>query len=183
MATPGTSWVFVQGLGVFSQDIGWWENLEKVGGRGYTDIVGVRNIGGCTYRGKERSDHLFHAVIPTVAHVEEPDDPSITYRPHLISVAVQFSTPDHEAFVDRVTTWDRSLSLFDTGSGPDQRLRLDGDFTNRWQVDGEGGNVFTVRERPIVWGGIGISVYVHFEREANIFFTLFGARLQYERHG
>lgn len=184
MPTPGSVWVMTHGHAVQSETVGWWEGLEKVDGRGYTDIVGARGGAGAVFTGKERTAHWFHFSIPTPAHVSEPDNPSVTYRAHLTDVGVQFQTNNHEAFVDNVHVWERDNHIYasDWYTTPrDRPLRLDGDFRGVWQQGGEGSNVFGVPGRPPVWGALGVCVKVHFERQSNIWFTQVGARVAYQR--
>jgi len=118
----------------------------------YTDIVGLRQGFGLTYRGNTPSFNFFQAMIPTPVIVDDK-------RTRLDRVFVLYRTARHVA-VRTIHVWDGQNFIrgFDLTAGF-------GDKTQALPFR-EGENSFKIRERgeqnPEVFFGIGISIGVEF---------------------
>jgi hypothetical protein len=116
----------------------------------YTDIVGLRQGFGLTYRGNTSSFNFFHAMIPTPVIVNDK-------RTRLDRVFVLYRTARHVAV--------RTIDVFD-GQTPITRFNLTAGFGDKTQAlpFREGENSFKIRDRgeqnPEVFFGIGISIGV-----------------------
>jgi hypothetical protein len=132
--------------------------LARVGGIAWTDRVGLPRGWGRTYRGQNDRDNWFHAMIPT-----PPIDDGVRVR---ASVAFVLFDAEPDAEVQNVHVWDGVNLIF-----RNDNLRVSGNRCSSIQI---GLNGFDIPNDPLVQWGVGISVRVRFNEEANITFCSAG---------
>ncbi len=131
--------------------------LLNVNGVPWSDVVGLREGFGVTFRGKGGSFNWFHFAIPTPVITDDA-------RVRLQRVFVLYAI-DTWALIRSVHVWDgpRRIQAIDN-------LANTGD--HQWWLDGQ--NTFAVNNVTI-WLGVGISVGIQFGSDANVKFTSAGA--------
>lgn len=134
------------------------EVFANVQGISWTDIVGLRQGGGVTWRGKGGTSNWFHISVPTPVIDDD-------VRVRLERVFVLFSI-DRWAQVQSVHVFDGPyrIATFD-GLGISGNHSGNIDPNNNWAISGA----------PEVRWGIGITVGMEFGQEANLYFSGAGA--------
>jgi hypothetical protein len=167
---------FIHGNAIVAERVGDGA-LAQLGGVPWSDIVGMPQGWGKTYRGKGDQLNWFHAAIPTPGFtfptVAHPEGAAFNTA-HLAEAYIFFNSRDG-CFISDIHFWDGNdvIQLL-------EHQHIAGDHP-REEV---GVNTFTPRDPRfpdglhIMAAGLGISVGVHFPREADI--TFFSAGAQFE---
>ena len=145
--------------------------FETIGGRPGTDLLGLPQGWGTTFRGKAGVRNWFHFPITNTTVVDDE-------RLACDIAAVTLNLQATDAFLEAVHLWDRTERFFRR-----EGLSVTGDFSNDWSPDqtsfgavvGEGPGYFLPH---IVQGAVGISVLIFFDSPANVTFTGAGIRLR-----
>jgi hypothetical protein len=146
---------WVPGYTAQAQVVGW--PLLHVNGVGWSDIVGLREGFGVTFRGRGSTFNWFHFAIPTPVITRDT-------RVRLQKVFLLYAI-DTWALVRAIHVWD----------GPRQIKRHDGlalTGDHQWWLDAQ--NTFAA-DNNTIWLGVGISVGIQFGQDANVRFTSAGA--------
>jgi len=142
--------------------------FANVDGVPWSDVVGLRQGWGCTYRGKANQGNWFHFTLPTPCWREG-------VRAKLQRVFILFRLFDAEARITSVHVWDGPNRLIAWDFGRAQGLR--GDRSNQiyWGTNLDNANSCEFRNPPEIHFGVVVCVYVDFgPREGNVLFTSAG---------
>jgi hypothetical protein len=140
--------------------------LAQVGGVPWTDVLGLPQGFGKTYRGKRGSEVWFHAAVPTPAH--------LTSQVVVLDDVFVIALLGGGARLDFLHCWDGGTNIRRIDG-----LNLAGDLRGDLV---SGRNSFEVRHidgsfhRMIL--GLCVSVHIRFEQEADVRFDSVGASFQ-----
>jgi len=165
------------GNAAVQENIGWWEGMGRVAGRGYTDVVGDRRGWGATFRQLEQQAAVYH--FPFTSPVMEFDNLNQAAGPihsaQLMRVGLLFESISLQ--VRRVDVWAGESRLFTTGP-----INLSGNFRTPWRFFDASPfvpNVFDVVPAATFLSPLNISVIVFAPNEGNIRFIQVGALIRY----
>ncbi len=147
--------------------------LANVEGVPWTDVLGLRQGWGATFRGKANEEVWFHASIPTPVVVGSS-------RARLQRVFILFRLFEPEARINAVNLWDGpnligETARWDFGA---QNAGLYGDRSNDiyYGTNRDNANSCELRTPHEMRFGLGVSVKVTFgPTEGNVLFTTLGA--------
>jgi hypothetical protein len=140
--------------------------LTTVSGIPWTDVLGLPQGFGKTFRGKSNQSVWFHAAIPSPALINAQ---IVVLRDVMLNVRM-----DAGCRIDQIHVWDGGINVARLGAAG--ALRLSGDLTgdfvsnrNRFDVRNADGSYHRIGL------GLAVSMLVRFDQEANIRFNAVGA--------
>lgn len=140
--------------------------LTSVSGIAWTDVLGLPQGFGKTFRGKSNQSVWFHAAVPSPALIAGR---IVMLRDIMLSLAL-----DGGCRLDQVHVWDGGTNV--TRLGLSNALGLIGDLRGDFVT---GRNRFDIRNGDNSYHrvtlGIGVSMLVRFEQESNVRFDAVGA--------
>jgi hypothetical protein len=135
--------------------------LLNISNIGWSDIVGLREGFGVTFRGRGGRFNWFHFAIPTPVITRDS-------RVRLRQVFVLYRI-DTWALIRGVLVWD----------GPGRRVAVYDNLANtgdhQWWLDSQNTFIANNPANPMIYLGVGVSVGIEFGSDANVKFTSVGA--------
>jgi hypothetical protein len=139
----------------------------------WSDIVGLRDVSGATFTGRENQTNTFFAAIPTPVWRAEGNDTRNGNHAKLARVVVNFTTqPD--VLIDKIHVSDGPRMVpFSFPLGGRAVGYLTGEHSHTWQ---ENTNYFDYpdAERPTITSCVGIAFEVLFRKQGDIQFNVIG---------
>ena len=140
--------------------------LTTVSGIPWSDVLGLPQGFGKTFRGKSNQSVWFHAAIPSPALINAQ---IVVLRDVMLNLRM-----DAGCHIDQIHVWDGGTNVARLGAAA--ALRLSGDLTgdfvsnrNRFDIRNADGSYHRIGL------GLAVSMLVRFDQEANVRFNAVGA--------
>lgn len=136
----------------------------------WSDIVGLRDVMGVTFRGRDSQTNTFLVAVPTPVYRYEPPDTRTAVRAKLARVAVNFHA-DPGVTIQRISVFDGARPI----AFPFPPMALGGNRSSTWDPNV---NYFDhpapIDGLPQISSCVGVGFDVLFANEGNIQFNVVG---------